>query len=363
MGEEILSTSKTWLASIFQEMFRSMHNQEPDNFDDFRYPEAHRSVFFYELHAWYMSFLVENADAFHAARGLLEDHVSRDLFDKLILFRLLGHLHVKLPINNRELLRRRKDMVPTEWKIDDTGDVGMFGRLSIFSVPYKGSEIWVKGGPSNVVSTFLSGQYYFDRDGVRIAPEPGDYVIDGGGCLGDTALAFAEDVGTNGWVYTFDPMLKHCEIMREAFQMNPRLASHIDLFDVGLANADSARDAAHSTAQPINPGARIEEGLPTRTIDGLVSADEVKRIDLIKLDIEGSELGALQGGETSLRHWRPKLAISLYHRPEDLFSIPLWLDALNCGYRFFLDHYSIHHEETVLYATAAGPKSLTRPNA
>src|SRR6266567_5871186 len=160
MAEEILSSSKTWLASIFQEMFRSMHNHEQDNFDDFRYPEAHRTAFFYEVHAQYLSFLVEHAEAFHAARGLLEDGTSRDLFDRLILFRLLGHLHVRLPV-------KRRSNVPAEWKIDETGDVGMFGPLSIYSVPYKGSEIWVKCGASNVAATFLSGQYYFDRDGVR----------------------------------------------------------------------------------------------------------------------------------------------------------------------------------------------------
>lgn len=351
MVEEALSSSKVWLASIFRDMFRSMHNYEQDNFDDFRYPEANRSAFFSDIHASYLTLLVENAEAFHAARGLLEDLASRNLFDKLILFRLLGHLHVRLPVDNPETMRRRD--VPSEWKIDETGDIGMFGPLSIFSVPYKGSEIWVKGGASNVAATFLSGQYRFDRGGVRIAPEPGDHVIDGGGCFGDTALAFAEDVGKDGRVYTFDPMLKHCEIMREAFLLNPRLASHIGLFEVGLSGANSSRDASHSTLQPINPGARLEEGLPTRTIDSLVRSNEIQRIDLIKMDIEGSELAALQGGENSLKRWRPKLAISLYHRDEDLYSIPLWLNSLDCGYRFFLDHYSIHHEETVLYATAA----------
>ena len=351
MTAQASSASKSWLTWIFQEMFRLVHTHEQDNFDQFRFPEAHRNAFFSDVHARYLSFLVDNSDAFHAARSLLEDETSRDLFDRLVLFRLLGHLHVRLPVSNRELLLQ--PTVPGEWKIDDTGDVGMFGPLSIFSVPYQGTEVWVKGGPSNVAGVFLSGQYHFKRDGVAIRPEPGDYVIDGGGCLGDTALAFAADVGANGWVYTFDPMLRHCEIMREAFQMNPKLATHIDLFDVGLANADSLRDASHSTPQAINPGARLEEGLPTRTIDGLVTSNEIKRIDLVKMDIEGSELGALQGGEQSLRRWRPKLAISLYHRPEDLYSIPLWLNSLNCGYRFFLDHYSIHHEETVLYATAA----------
>ena len=347
MGEETLS-SKAWLATIFREMFRLMHNLEKDNFDDHRYPPDHRDAFFYENHAFYLAFLVENADAFHAARGLLADEASRDLFDRLILYRLLGHLHVRLPA------KARRRPVPAEWKVDDTGDIGMFGHLSIFSVPYKDSEIWVKCGASNVAATFLSGQYYFDRDGVRIAPEPGDHVIDGGGCLGDTALAFAADIGASGHVYTFDPMLRHCEIMREAFQMNSYLASHIDLFDVGLANADAARDASHSTTTAVNFGARLETGLPTRTIDGLVKTNEINRVDFIKLDVEGSELPALQGGASSLKRWRPKLAISLYHRPEDFFSIPLWLESLDCGYRFFLDHYSIHQEETVLYAKAAG---------
>jgi len=43
----------------------------------------------------------------------------------------------------------------------------------------------------------------------------------------------------------------------------------------------------------------------------------------------------VKGGEEVIRKWRPKLAISLYHRWEELFSILLWPDGLKCGYRFF----------------------------
>ena len=102
----------------------------------------------------------------------------------------------------------------------------------------------------------------------------------------------------------------------------------------------------------INPGARVvEAAMPMTTID---ATPRVRRPThrLHQDGIEGSELAALRGAESTIRRWRPKLAISIYHRPEDFFVIPSWIDSLGLGYRFYLDHYSIHGEETVLYATA-----------
>ena len=96
----------------------------------------------------------------------------------------------------------------------------------------------------------------------------------------------------------------------------------------------------------IDAGARLTDELRPCTLDSL----ELPRVDFIKMDVEGAELMALRGGEAALRRHRPRLAISRYHRPEDFFSIPIWLDSLGLGYRFYLDHYTIHHEETVLYA-------------
>ncbi len=179
---------------------------------------------------------------------------------------------------------------------------------------------------------------------------PGDKVIDAGGCFGDTALGFADAVGRQGHVYVFDPLPKHCAIMREQLVMNPRLASRISIFESGLADRVNAV-APLMDDGVIDPGARLAaDSVPTTTIDEVVSSNDLRGVDFIKMDIEGSELSALQGAETTLRRWRPKLAISLYHRPEDFFTIPLWLAQLGCGYRFYLEHYSIHHEETVLYA-------------
>jgi hypothetical protein len=71
------------------------------------------------------------------------------------------------------------------------------------------------------------------------------------------------------------------------------------------------------------------------------------------MDIEGAELPALRGAEATLRAFRPKLAIALYHRLDDFIDIPAYLDGLGLGYAFFLGHFTIHSEETVLFARPA----------
>ena len=70
------------------------------------------------------------------------------------------------------------------------------------------------------------------------------------------------------------------------------------------------------------------------------------------MDIEGSELAALRGAVTTLSTFRPKLALSAYHRPLDIIDLATYLSGLNLGYRFYLDHFTDHLEETVLFAAA-----------
>lgn len=345
------SAEGQWRDALITRMFKLMHAHEADNFDAVRYRGENPGAFYFERHASYFSFFLRNAGSFHAARQLLQDEYSRDYFDQLLLFRMLGHLHVRLPFNTPE--NRALAAKPLEWKAYDTDDIGPYGPLALFTVPTDGADIAVKCWKENVEATFLVRPYYFARDGVRIAPEVGDHVIDAGACFGDTALKFAHSVGDEGHVYTFDPLPRHFSIMQENFAMNPALTKRITAFDVGLANEDHDGGGRQEVDDVINPGATVFGwDVTTRRIDDLAARGAVPRVDFIKMDIEGSELPALQGAEQVIRRWRPKLAISLYHRPNDFFTIPLWVDSLDCGYRFFLDHYSIHNEETVLYAQA-----------
>ena len=89
-----------------------------------------------------------------------------------------------------------------------------------------------------------------------------------------------------------------------------------------------------------------------RTDDAMVSRLGVSKLDLIKMDIEGAELDALKGAQNTLLRDRPKLAICLYHQLDHFWKIPQFLDSLQCGYAFRISHFTIHAEETVLFAEA-----------
>ena len=69
------------------------------------------------------------------------------------------------------------------------------------------------------------------------------------------------------------------------------------------------------------------------TIDDFAQKNNIS-VDLIKLDIEGAEINALMGAEKSIIKYKPFMAISIYHRKEDMFEIPELLIKFDPNYRF-----------------------------
>lgn len=58
----------------------------------------------------------------------------------------------------------------------------------------------------------------------------------------------------------------------------------------------------------------------------------------IKMDIEGSELKALNGMEQTVKAYRPKLYVCAYHRNEDLFALPIKILELDNSYKIYFRH-------------------------
>jgi hypothetical protein len=86
------------------------------------------------------------------------------------------------------------------------------------------------------------------------------------------------------------------------------------------------------------------------SLDDLVEEAGLDRVDFVKLDIESAEPAALRGATATLVRWRPKLALAAYHHIDHLWQLPHALSELGCGYRFALGHFTMHAEETVIYA-------------
>jgi hypothetical protein len=135
---------------------------------------------------------------------------------------------------------------------------------------------------------------------------------------------------------------------------------NIEVLPYGLS--DRWIQAPPVRLEAYSPGFRVgEDGVPLVRIDDLVIDRQIQRIDFIKLDVEGSELAALRGAYASIQRFRPKLAISIYHKPNDFFEIYQFVNDLSLGYTFYLDHYTIWDEETVLYAVCPAAASRMRP--
>lgn len=79
--------------------------------------------------------------------------------------------------------------------------------------------------------------------------------------------------------------------------------------------------------------------------------------NLIKMDIEGAEYDALLGARNIINKYLPGLAISIYHRPEHLWQIPLLIDDIAPGkYGFYIRSHAMSTFDTVLYAIPNIPR-------
>lgn len=75
-----------------------------------------------------------------------------------------------------------------------------------------------------------------------------------------------------------------------------------------------------------------------------------EKVTFIKMDVEGAELEALKGARKTIMKHHPRLAISIYHKPEDIWEIPAYILSLSEDYRFYIRHYQFSKNETILYA-------------
>lgn len=183
-------------------------------------------------------------------------------------------------------------------------------------------------------------EQYFDK---KIIFSEEEVFVDCGGFDGETAARFVNRVnGRFKKIIIFEPE----ESKRNVIEKN--LGNHeFILYNYGLWSKDTVLkfDARGDSASAVYEYGDSE--IIVKTLDGTVFPDEPT---FIKMDIEGSETEALKGCKKIIEAYKPKLAICIYHKPEDLFEIPIMLKEMCPDYKLSVRQYADSRFETVCYA-------------
>lgn len=161
---------------------------------------------------------------------------------------------------------------------------------------------------------------YFDHYGVLCLKnnlKEGDVFIDAGANIGSYTLIAAKQVGSTGRVFAFEPAGEIYNRLYENFTLNEYenvkaekkalldKNMTIDLFLAKKINLGMSSIYHHDTES-----GRVEK-VEAVKLDDYVNNQNIKRIDLLKIDVEGSEMYALKGMQKTLEKHKPKILIEL----------------------------------------------------
>ena len=174
-----------------------------------------------------------------------------------------------------------------------------------------------------------------------------DVVLDVGAFNGNSAIALGRHA-RDGIVYAFEPNPD----TRKSFMENVVTAGlkNFELVPKGVGAQEGVVRFARGGA-----GSRIDEGgdieVSVTTIDDFVLQKGLGKVDFIKFDIEGFEASALKGAKQTIKHFRPKLAVSAYHLHGDLFELPKLINSFSRWYKMYLRHNANYDGEFVLFCS------------
>ncbi len=225
--------------------------------------------------------------------------------------------------------------------------------MVLIETKYHYDEVYdylIKSGfpKQSIISHVYFGKQYFDKDIIKLSDS--EVFVDCGCYNGDTLADFIEECNEKyEKVYAFDAD-ENNYLNCYNFICNSKL-DKIDIVNKGVW--DKSEQLCFDGGKGISSCIVEESSMGEVDIINTISLDEYigeNKVTFIKMDIEGAELRALEGAKKLIERERPKLAICIYHKKEDILNIPIYLKELVPDYKFAIRHYAGRELETVLYA-------------
>jgi len=197
-------------------------------------------------------------------------------------------------------------------------------------------------------NSYLDGLYtpnqYFQEDIFRL--NRGEVIVDAGAYDGDTLCSLIDVVGFSDWekYIAFEPDEEPAAKMESI--VSERGLQGVTVIRKGVAQENKVMYLKTRFGKDSSLVESGDTSIQLCTIDSVVPD-----ATLIKMDIEGAEMDALEGARKIIADRHPKLAICVYHKAQDIFQIPLWIHTISPEYKIYMRlHEANITRELVCYA-------------
>ncbi|MCU7835983.1 MAG: FkbM family methyltransferase [gamma proteobacterium symbiont of Taylorina sp.] len=319
-----------------------------------------RLKFYYELFVFFVTrilfktkslfynhnYFLQNLALFEETFISLNDEYSKKRYIEYIVFNTLNSNRYKLNIDLLDAKLKSQSLEQLKIK-DEDRRFSNIGDLSLYDLGTLGYDVKVIHNPIGILIDFIYEQYAY-KEIFNI--QENDIVLDCGGATGDTALYYAAKGAKK--VYVFEFIQSNIEMINKQLENNIHIKEKIEIVNKPVWNESNIELSYLEKGNSSRVGAKgvYSKNITTISIDDVVITKNIKQVDLIKMDIEGAEIPALKGSEKTIKKFKPKLAICVYHKPDDLIEIPKYIKSLNPDYEFYFDYYTDIGWEAVLYA-------------
>lgn len=156
--------------------------------------------------------------------------------------------------------------------------------------------------------------------------------LDLGAYNGDTVTEFIENTKDYNFITALEPDSRNHRKLLE----NTKAFKNITCVNGAVSNVCGSLKMSVQHGRGVSCDGKTKE-IPCYTIDFLSQKEPPT---FIKIDVEGSESDAIDGGEKTIIKFKPKMHVAVYHKSEDIFEIPLKVHSLCPSYKIFMRHHA-----------------------
>lgn len=197
---------------------------------------------------------------------------------------------------------------------------------------------------------------YFDLPAMALQ-RPKEVFVDAGAFDGLTTRRFFEWCSNKACAYCFEPDPQNIE------RINKNLSGRTDyrvihkvLWSKSCTVPMEFRGSFATSVSLGGASNKDTQMIEATSLDAFLMEESERDVTFIKMDIEGAEKEALLGAKDTITRLHPRLAVSIYHRLEDIYELPELILSFYSDYKLYLRHYSFSDYDTVLYAISQGDR-------